>query len=55
MHGGIGSEEVSTDKNNVLIFKYNYIIYRIPYSDINYIEKEINVKIRKCGNMKILK
>ena len=30
--------------DNVFSFKYNYIIYRIPYTDINYIEKEPNVK-----------
>lgn len=28
----------------VFLFKYNHTIYRIPYKDINYIEKETNIK-----------
>lgn len=28
----------------VFVFKYNHVIYRIPYKDINYIEKEPLVK-----------
>ena len=29
---------------DTLVFKYNHIIYRIPFGDINYIEKEPTVK-----------
>lgn len=29
---------------DIFTFKYNHMIYRIPYGDINYIEKEINIK-----------
>ena len=32
------------NKNRIFSFKYNYIMYRIPYSDINYIEKEPLIK-----------
>ena len=31
-------------KENVFLFKYNHIVYRIPYEEINYIEKESNIK-----------
>ena len=30
--------------DNVFSFKYNHVVYRVPYEDINYIEKEPNVK-----------
>lgn len=30
--------------NNVFSFMYNHMLYRIPYSNINYIEKELNIK-----------
>lgn len=29
---------------NIFVFKYNHVIYRIPYSSINYIEKEPLIK-----------
>ena len=32
------------DKNKVFIFKYNRVIYRIPYNQICYIEKEPDIK-----------
>lgn len=32
------------DKQRVFTFKYNYVIYRIPYNQICYIEKEPDVK-----------
>ena len=31
-------------KDNTFSFHYNYVIYRIPYENINYIEKETNIK-----------
>ena len=31
-------------KYRIFIFSYNHIVYRIPYSDINYIEKEPLIK-----------
>ena len=31
-------------KENVFVFSYNHVVYRIPYEDINYIEKEPNIK-----------
>ena len=31
-------------KDNVFVFKYNHVIYRIFYEDINYIEKETQIK-----------
>ena len=31
-------------KDNVFSFKYNHIVYLIPYENINYIEKEPNIK-----------
>ena len=30
--------------NKMFVFKYNHVIYRIPYSQINYIEKEPLIK-----------
>lgn len=30
--------------DNTFVFKYNHMLYRIPYNDINYIEKEPLVK-----------
>ena len=30
--------------NQMFIFKYNHVIYRIPFKNINYIEKETNIK-----------
>ena len=32
------------DKHRVFVFKYNHVIYRIPYNQICYIEKEPDVK-----------
>lgn len=31
-------------KKDVFIFKYNHVVYRVFYEDINYIEKEPNIK-----------
>ena len=33
-------------KDNIFVFSYNHVLYRIPYEDINYIEKEL--KIKRC-------
>ena len=33
-------------KDNIFVFSYNHVVYRIPYEDINYIEKE--PKIKRC-------
>ena len=33
-------------KENVFVFRYNHVMYRISYKDINYIEKE--PKIKRC-------
>lgn len=32
------------NKKNLFIFKYNHIVYRIPYNQIDYIEKESGIK-----------
>ena len=31
-------------KGNIFTFMYNHVLYRIPYEDINYIEKELQIK-----------
>ena len=31
-------------KDNIFVFMYNHVLYRIPYEDINYIEKEPQIK-----------